>query len=136
MEAVGAEPENGRRSYGHPAQTIFCLRTGGTGGDGRRGPSVADVCDRRGGCDGNGTRWSAGGDCESNAETRFPAHQSAERANYFDGRRRARLDSVSGTTFTEGGASGDSARRRSKEERDGDRRGRGRSYLQERRRHG
>src|SRR5438552_12044053 len=119
MADSSAEPEDSGRGYGDSAQAFFCVRTRGASGNGRRGPKLADVCDCGRRRDWDGTGWGAGGDCESDAETRLPKDQSAQRANYFDGGRGTGTDSFSGRTVAAGGEAGDETRRGSKEKRDG-----------------
>src|SRR5437879_3387516 len=44
---MGAEPEVGRRSHGHPAQDSVCVRACRAGGDGGGGAGLVDLCHRR-----------------------------------------------------------------------------------------
>src|SRR5258706_3319724 len=119
MAEGGTEPEDGGRGYGHSAQAVFCVRTRGESGDGRRGAKLADVCDCGSRCDRDGTGWGAGGDRKSDAETRLPKDQSAQRAHHFDGGRGTGADRFSGRTVAASGEAGDGTGRGSEEKRDG-----------------
>src|SRR6516162_8231923 len=77
---MGAEPEVGRRSHGHPAQDSVCVRTCRASGDARGGARLVDVCHRRGG--GHRARAFRGacGNCTGDAAARLSEDSTPEGA--------------------------------------------------------
>src|SRR5437762_7839984 len=93
---MGAQPEVGGGSRGHPAQDFGRIRTRRTSRNGGGSPRLADVrhCGRR--RYGAGAFRGAGRDCAGDPAARFSKDTPARGANPFAGRSATRAGRLSG----------------------------------------